>query len=69
MSLCKTGHSYDCRTGRCECCGTSEDAQLLLGVTKQLAIAIDGLRRGCSCRPGGGTCPCCLALEEVQVGE
>lgn len=29
----------------------------------------DGLRRGCSCRPGGSTCLCCRALAAREGGE
>lgn len=39
-----------------------------LKLQEQLRVAVEGLKRGCSCRPGGGTCACCLALQKLKGG-
>lgn len=32
----------------------------------RLDKAVEGLRNGCSCRPGGFTCACCRTLEQIK---
>ena len=32
-----------------------------------LEVARDGLKKGCGCRPGGGGCPPCAAIEKIRI--
>jgi len=42
---------------------TQEEVDL----SKNFSIAVVGLYKGCSCRPGGGMCVCCKTLERLNI--
>lgn len=56
--------------------GTAEAMELIeqlradnARLREMFILAVDGLKRGCSCRPGGGQCNSCRALAQIHAME